>query len=292
METKEKYLCEMCGQSYKSHPDFKYHLEHAPNCNPDLRMDSPSVPPHLKPGVFPLSIPGHSSYLRNAWRDLKNKTGAEQLASIAGFEYCLDSLDVKIQKVWGRLLFKVNAYDQEHAVDKGKENVPEDGGDMEEPGLFADTAAHGKNMPMTGADAEIYTPKTVLEKLETRRKTLQKLIPQQSSSKIISPDMPISLHKRKRDDRNETDEIDLKGQRSSYGGDRAPFIPSNLRAVSSSFTFSSNNIPVSDPRIYPERRQPYTKPPQVIPKEGDPPVDKYVGSGGSIGPVIPNGLQA
>ena len=38
MEKEKPYRCEVCGKRYKNLNGLKYHKQHSPPCNPDLKM--------------------------------------------------------------------------------------------------------------------------------------------------------------------------------------------------------------------------------------------------------------
>lgn len=38
MEKEKPYRCDTCGKRYKNLNGLKYHRAHAPNCNPDLKL--------------------------------------------------------------------------------------------------------------------------------------------------------------------------------------------------------------------------------------------------------------
>ncbi|KAF2491367.1 hypothetical protein BU16DRAFT_529912 [Lophium mytilinum] len=135
----KKYRCGSCGKSYKNREGLKYHLRDAAvKCTV-----STTTPGHFEPGAFPIAVPEHSTYLRNAFRELTTKTGSEQEQAMAGVQYCLESLDVKIQRVWGGLIKKAEEYDTGTGAEEDKENDPcEDTADLDETEFFSDAEAH------------------------------------------------------------------------------------------------------------------------------------------------------
>ena len=40
MEKEKPYRCEVCGKRYKNLNGLKYHRQHSPPCNPDLKLNS------------------------------------------------------------------------------------------------------------------------------------------------------------------------------------------------------------------------------------------------------------
>lgn len=38
MEKEKPYRCEVCGKRYKNLNGLKYHRQHAPHCNPELKL--------------------------------------------------------------------------------------------------------------------------------------------------------------------------------------------------------------------------------------------------------------
>ena len=44
MEKEKPYRCDVCGKRYKNLNGLKYHRQHSPPCNPDLKLDSANVP--------------------------------------------------------------------------------------------------------------------------------------------------------------------------------------------------------------------------------------------------------
>ncbi|KAF2811818.1 uncharacterized protein BDZ99DRAFT_475326 [Mytilinidion resinicola] len=135
----KSYRCGSCGKSYKNSKGLKYHLKDAA-----VKCTMPTtIPPHFEPGAFPLAIPEHSTYLKNAFRDLTTKTGLEQKQAMAGVQYCLDSLDVKIQRVWGGLIKKAEEYGTGNGAEEDKENDPwEDVVSVDDTGDSSDTEAY------------------------------------------------------------------------------------------------------------------------------------------------------
>ena len=44
MEKEKPYRCDVCGKRYKNLNGLKYHRQHSPPCNPDLKMSPANVP--------------------------------------------------------------------------------------------------------------------------------------------------------------------------------------------------------------------------------------------------------
>lgn len=44
MEKEKPYRCEVCGKRYKNLNGLKYHRQHSPPCNPDLKLTPGAVP--------------------------------------------------------------------------------------------------------------------------------------------------------------------------------------------------------------------------------------------------------
>lgn len=44
MEKEKPYRCEVCGKRYKNLNGLKYHRQHSPSCNPDLKLDAANMP--------------------------------------------------------------------------------------------------------------------------------------------------------------------------------------------------------------------------------------------------------
>jgi transcription factor SFP1 len=44
MEKEKPYRCEVCGKRYKNLNGLKYHRQHSPPCNPDLKLNPVAVP--------------------------------------------------------------------------------------------------------------------------------------------------------------------------------------------------------------------------------------------------------
>ncbi|KXT16253.1 hypothetical protein AC579_6947 [Pseudocercospora musae] len=44
MEKEKPYRCEVCGKRYKNLNGLKYHRQHSPPCNPDLKLNNPNIP--------------------------------------------------------------------------------------------------------------------------------------------------------------------------------------------------------------------------------------------------------
>jgi transcription factor SFP1 len=44
MEKEKPYRCEVCGKRYKNLNGLKYHRQHSPPCNPDLKIDTQTTP--------------------------------------------------------------------------------------------------------------------------------------------------------------------------------------------------------------------------------------------------------
>jgi transcription factor SFP1 len=40
MEKEKPYKCEVCGKRYKNLNGLKYHKQHSPPCNPELKLNS------------------------------------------------------------------------------------------------------------------------------------------------------------------------------------------------------------------------------------------------------------
>lgn len=55
MEKEKPYRCEVCGKRYKNLNGLKYHRQHSPPCNPDLRL-SPQTGPSMPGDVPGLSV--------------------------------------------------------------------------------------------------------------------------------------------------------------------------------------------------------------------------------------------
>ncbi|KJY02491.1 C2H2 transcription factor (Sfp1) like protein [Zymoseptoria brevis] len=47
MEKEKPYRCEVCGKRYKNLNGLKYHRQHSPPCNPDLKMNGGGMPGNL-----------------------------------------------------------------------------------------------------------------------------------------------------------------------------------------------------------------------------------------------------
>ena len=47
MEKETPYRCEQCGKRYKNLNGLKYHRQHSPPCNPDLKMGLPGLPTNI-----------------------------------------------------------------------------------------------------------------------------------------------------------------------------------------------------------------------------------------------------
>lgn len=63
MEKEKPYRCEVCGKRYKNLNGLKYHRQHQPMCNPDLKLESAHlegffVPPELEALAMNLIPPG------------------------------------------------------------------------------------------------------------------------------------------------------------------------------------------------------------------------------------------
>lgn len=43
MEKEKPYRCEVCGKRYKNLNGLKYHRQHSPPCNPDLKLNMPNL---------------------------------------------------------------------------------------------------------------------------------------------------------------------------------------------------------------------------------------------------------
>lgn len=43
MEKEKPYRCEVCGKRYKNLNGLKYHRQHSPPCNPDLKLNVPNL---------------------------------------------------------------------------------------------------------------------------------------------------------------------------------------------------------------------------------------------------------
>jgi len=43
MEKEKPYRCETCGKRYKNLNGLKYHRQHSPPCNPDLKLSPAAV---------------------------------------------------------------------------------------------------------------------------------------------------------------------------------------------------------------------------------------------------------
>jgi len=43
MEKEKPYRCDVCGKRYKNLNGLKYHRQHSPQCNPELKLSMPSV---------------------------------------------------------------------------------------------------------------------------------------------------------------------------------------------------------------------------------------------------------
>lgn len=43
MEKEKPYRCEVCGKRYKNLNGLKYHRQHSPPCNPELKLDPSAV---------------------------------------------------------------------------------------------------------------------------------------------------------------------------------------------------------------------------------------------------------
>jgi transcription factor SFP1 len=41
MEKEKPYQCQVCGKRYKNLNGLKYHKQHSPPCNPDLKVGNP-----------------------------------------------------------------------------------------------------------------------------------------------------------------------------------------------------------------------------------------------------------
>lgn len=44
MEKEKPYRCEVCGKRYKNLNGLKYHRQHSPPCNPELKFDATNMP--------------------------------------------------------------------------------------------------------------------------------------------------------------------------------------------------------------------------------------------------------
>ncbi|KAF2216085.1 hypothetical protein CERZMDRAFT_35078 [Cercospora zeae-maydis SCOH1-5] len=58
MEKEKPYRCEVCGKRYKNLNGLKYHRQHSPPCNPDLKLATPMGMQNLNANVAGAGLPG------------------------------------------------------------------------------------------------------------------------------------------------------------------------------------------------------------------------------------------
>ncbi|CAK1357297.1 Transcription factor SFP1 [Cercospora beticola] len=58
MEKEKPYRCEVCGKRYKNLNGLKYHRQHSPPCNPDLKLATPVGMQNLNANVAGAGLPG------------------------------------------------------------------------------------------------------------------------------------------------------------------------------------------------------------------------------------------